>query len=71
MKTEHVRLSGLDGYWYLFERYTDEHGDEYYLWESEQCGDDYGAVLTDERLNVIDYDCESDIRIALVDNGII
>lgn len=71
MKREGVRLSGLKGTWYLFESYTDEHGNEYYLWESEQCGEDYGAVLTDEHLTIIDYDCESDILTALLESGII
>lgn len=70
MKTENVRLSGLNGTWYLFENYCTPYG-TYYLWESEQSDEDYGAVLTDATLTVIDYDCESDIRIALFDNGII
>jgi hypothetical protein len=70
MKTENVRLSGLNGTWYLFETYCTPYG-TYYLWESELYGEYYGAVLTDETLTVIDYECESDIRIALSDNGII
>ena len=70
METEKVRIDGLKGTWYMFDSYTGADG-TYYLWECEQYGEDYGAVLTDETLTVIDYDCESDIRIALFDNGII
>ena len=70
METEKVRIDGLKGTWYMFDSYTGADG-TYYLWESEQRGEDYGAVLTDEHLMVIDYDCESDIRIALKDNGLI
>lgn len=44
MKRRNVRLSGLNGTWYTVNRYTDLKGNQYYLWESEQRGDEYGAV---------------------------
>jgi hypothetical protein len=70
MKKENVRLDGLSGTWYMIDSYTGADG-TYYLWESEQYGEDCGAVLTDEHLMVIDYSCESGIVTALFDNGII
>ena len=71
METEKVRIDGLKGTWYMIDEYHDGHGDAYYLWESEQFGDECNAVLTDERLMVIDYSCDSGISVALQDNGII
>ena len=70
MKQEDVRLSGVTGTWYMIDNYCTPYG-TYYLWESEQYGDEYGAVLTDEYLTVIDYCCESDIITALFENGIL
>jgi hypothetical protein len=70
MKTENVRLNGLNGTWYMIDSYADADG-TYYLWESEQFGDEAFAVLTDEHLLVIDYLCESGILTALQDNGIV
>lgn len=70
MKTENVRIDGLNGTWYLIDSYADADG-TYYLWESEQFGDACNAVLTDEHMMVIDYSCDSGIRVALQDNGII
>jgi hypothetical protein len=71
MKTENVRIDGLNGTWYMIDSYTDADGNQYYLWENEQWGDECNAVLTDEHLMVIDYSCDSGIRVALQDNGII
>jgi hypothetical protein len=71
MKTENVKLSGLNGTWYMIDSYTDLDGNKYYLWENEQFGDAAFAVLTDEHLLVIDYLCESGILTALQDNGIL
>ena len=71
MKTENVKLDGLRGTWYMIDSYTDADGTQYHLWESEQMGDERSAVLTDERLMVIDYSCDSGISVALQDNGII
>jgi hypothetical protein len=70
MKKENVRIDGLRGTWYMFDSYTGADG-TYYLWESEQYGDDVPAVLTDEHLMVIDYDCESGIVTALQDHGML
>jgi hypothetical protein len=70
MKTENVRLNGLNGTWYMIDSYADADG-TYYLWESEQYGDECNAVLTDEHWMVIDYSCDSGIVTALQDNGII
>ena len=53
LKTEHVRLYGLSGTWYLkVVRYTMDG--VFYLWKSEQ-REERPAVLTNEHLMVIDY----------------
>ena len=70
MKRGHVRLRGLKGTWYTIDSHCTSYG-TYYLWKSEQHGDEYGAVLTDEYLTVIDYCCDSDILTALYENGIL
>ena len=70
MKTESVRIDGLNGTWYMIDSYTGADG-TYYLWESEQYGEDCNAVLTDEHLMVIDYSCESGIVAALQDQGML
>jgi hypothetical protein len=70
MKKEDVRIDGLKGTWYMIDSYVGADC-TYYLWESEQYGEDRGAVLTDEQLMVIDYSCDSGIRVALQDHGII
>lgn len=71
MKRVGVRLSGLKGTWYLIDEYHDGHGNTYYLWDSEERGEYIGDVLTDETLTVIDYCCESGMRTALFENGIL
>ena len=70
LKTEHVRLYGLNGTWCMIASHFTMDG-VYYLWESEQRGDERPAVLTNERLMVIDSECESGIRTALRDHGIV
>ena len=64
MKTENVKLQGLTGSWYVI----DEYHDTYYLWESEQYGEDWAHVLTDDKRNVIDSECWEGLDQALIDN---
>ena len=54
LKTEHVRLYGLSGTYYLkLVRFTMDG--VFYEWVSEQRGDERPAVLTNEHLTVIGY----------------
>jgi len=68
MKTENVKLKGLTGTWYLIDEYHDTC--TYYLFESEQHGEDWPAVLTDGNLTVIDDQCLEGLDQALIDNGL-
>ena len=70
MKTEKVKLQGLRGTWYLIDEYRGT-GVTFYLWESEQYGEDVPSVLTDDNLAVFDTCCFSGIYVALQDNGLL
>ncbi len=64
---ENTRLEGLRGTWYCIDERM-ASGTMFYLFESEQHGDEVPAVLTDDKLNVIDTVCYSGIYQALLDN---
>ena len=71
MKTEHVKLQGLNGTWYFINAYHSSIEGSFYLWESEQHGEDVPAVLTDDKMRVLDTCCYSGIYSALQDNGLL
>ena len=51
-KTENVTLEGHTGTWYKVSD-TVHNGRKYYLWESEQYGEDANHIITDSKLNVM------------------
>lgn len=68
MKREHVKLQGMKGTWYVIDAHQVSGGTTFYLWESEQYGDGYPCVLTDDNLTIYDECCYSGIRDALMLN---
>ena len=66
-ENENVRLQGLKGTWYIIDNYRDT----FYLWESEQYGEDWPHVLTDDKLTVLDSNCYEGLDQALIDNNLI
>lgn len=70
MKTENMKLDGMKGIWCVIDEWHSIDG-SFYLWESEQHGEDCPAVLTDQNLRVLDTECYSGIYVALQDNGLI
>ena len=67
MKTKKMKLDGMKGTWYMIDSYTSVRG-TYYLWESEQLGEDCPAVMTDEKLRIFDDCCCSGIYEAVQEN---
>ena len=70
MKNENVRFDGMKGSWCVIDEYHSIEG-SFYLWENEQHGEDVPAVLTDDKLHVLDNECCSGIYTALQDNGLV
>ena len=70
IKTNNVKLDGMKGTWYFICAYHTVEG-SFYLWESEQHGEDCPAVLTDDKMRVLDTCCYSGIYVALLEHGLI
>ena len=71
MKTENMKLDGMKGTWCFINAYHSSINGSFYLWESEQYGEDVPAVLTDDKMRVLDTECYSGIYVALKDNGLV